>query len=59
MTLIYIFLLTLAILLIVSVIQTLKTGKKEESNELIEIKISEATVIQNLKDTSSNLKINL
>ena len=35
---IYIFLTALTILLIVNIILTLKAGKKEESNELTEIK---------------------
>jgi len=46
----------LAILLIVNIILTLKAGKKEESNELTEIKNSVTTIIQNLKDTEGNLK---
>jgi len=45
-----------AILLIVNIILTLKAGKKDESSELTEIKNSVATIIQNLKDTESNLK---
>ena len=46
----------LAILLIVNIILTLKACKKEESNELTEIKHSVTTIIQNLKDTEGNLK---
>jgi len=38
MTLIYIFLSALAILLIVNILLTLKAGKKDSGNELIEIK---------------------
>jgi len=38
MTIIYIFLTTLTILLIVNIFLTLKASKKEESNELIKIK---------------------
>jgi len=56
MTLTYIFLTFLAILLIVNIILTLKAGKKDESNELTEIKNSVTTIIQNLKDTEGNLK---
>jgi len=39
MTLTYIFLSFLAILLIANIILTLKAGKKEERNELTEIKL--------------------
>jgi DNA recombination protein RmuC len=56
MTLTYIFLTFLAILLIVNIILTLKAGKKEESNELTEIKSLLGAVIQNLKYTEVNLK---
>lgn len=56
MILTYIFLLTLAILLIVNIILTLKVGKKEESNDLTEIKSSIGTLVSNLKDTEKNLK---
>lgn len=56
MTLIYIFLSVLTILLIVNIILTLKTGKKEASNELTEIKSSIGTLTANLKDTEKTLK---
>jgi hypothetical protein len=56
MTIIYIFLTTIAILLIVNIILTLKAGKKEESNELNEIKSAIETLIFNLKDIEKNLK---
>jgi len=52
MTLIYIFLLALAILLCVNIILTLKAGKKESGNELIEI-------IPNLFGTIGTLTSNL
>ncbi len=45
-----------AILLIANIILTLKAGKKEENNDLAEIKTSVATLTQNLKDTEKNLK---
>jgi len=54
--LLYTILALLAILLIVNIFLTLKAGKKEESNELTEIKNSVATLISNLKDTERNLK---
>lgn len=56
MTLIYIFLTTIAILLIVNIILTIKAGKKESGNELNEIKSSIGTLTSNLKDTEKNLK---
>lgn len=56
MAIIYILLSSLAILLIVNIILTLKAGKKESSNELIEIKSSIGTLTSNLKDTEKNLK---
>jgi len=56
MTFIYIFLSCITILLIVNIILTFKAGKKEASNELIEIKSSIGTLTFNLKDTEKNLK---
>lgn len=56
MTIVYIFLSFLAILLIVNIILTLKAGKKESGNEIIEIKTSIGTLTSNLKDTEKNLK---
>jgi DNA recombination protein RmuC len=53
---IYIFLSIIAILLIINIILSLKTNKKEAGNELNEIKFSIGTLIQNLKDTEGNLK---
>lgn len=56
MTLIYIFLASLAILLVVNILLTLKACKKEASNEITEIKSSIGTLTSNLKDTEKNLK---
>lgn len=56
MVVIYIFLSVIAILLIVNIYFSLKAGKKEEGNELTEIKNSISSLIQNLKDTEGNLK---
>lgn len=56
MTIIYIFLSALSILLIVNIIFTFKTGKRESGNELTEIKSSIGTLASNLKDTEKNLK---
>lgn len=44
MTIVYIFLSTLAIFLIVNIILTLKAGKKKSGNELTEIKSSIGTL---------------
>jgi DNA recombination protein RmuC len=56
MTLIYILITAIAILLIVNIFLTLKAGKKENNNELFEIKNLIAALTQNLKDTERNLK---
>jgi DNA recombination protein RmuC len=56
MLLIYILLTAIAILLIVNIFLTIKTGKKENNNELVEIKNAIAALTQNLKDTERNLK---
>ena len=56
MTLIYILHTAIAILLIVNIFLTLKAGKKENNNELVEIKNAIAALTQNLKDTERNLK---
>jgi DNA recombination protein RmuC len=56
MIIIQILLVVLAILLIVNIFLTLKALKKEENNELTEIKNSVSSLIQNLKDTERNLK---
>lgn len=53
---IYIFVSSIAILIIVNIILTLKAGKKESGNEIIEIKTSIGTLTSNLKDTEKNLK---
>ncbi len=56
MELIYISLSAIAILLIVNIILTFKAGKKEQSNELAEIKNSIASLTSNMKDIESSLK---
>jgi DNA recombination protein RmuC len=56
MNIIYLFLSAIAILLIVTIILTLKAGKKEANNELTEIKTSIGKLTSNLKDTERNLK---
>jgi DNA recombination protein RmuC len=56
MIILYIFLSAISILLIVNIILTFKAGKKESSNEFIEIKSSIGTLISNLKDTEKGLK---
>ena len=56
MEIIYISLAVIAVLLGWNIYLTSKAGKKEESNELTEIKNSVASLIQNLKDTEANLK---
>ncbi len=56
MTPTYIFLTALAILLIINIFFTINAGKKEKSADLPEIKNSVVLLIQNLKDTESNLK---
>lgn len=52
----YFVLAIIAILLIVNIILTIKSGKRESNNELYEIKNSISTLTQNLKDTEKNLK---
>ncbi|MBL0310167.1 MAG: DNA recombination protein RmuC [Bacteroidetes bacterium] len=56
MFLIQISVILIAILLIANIILTLKAGKKEEGKDLTEIKISVSSLIQDLKDTETNLK---
>jgi DNA recombination protein RmuC len=56
MLIIQILTLLIAVFLIVNIILTLRTGRKEESNDLTEIKNSISLFIQNLKDTEKNLK---
>lgn len=53
---IYIFLASLAILIIVNIILTFKSGKKETGYELNELKGSIGLLTSNLKETESNLK---
>ena len=56
MTVIYIFFSVIAILLLVNIIFPLRKWKKEDSEELTDIKNSIGTLSQNLKDTEKVLK---
>jgi DNA recombination protein RmuC len=56
MTLLYLCYASLLMLLIINIFLTLKTGKKESSIEIDEIKTSIGTLTSNLKDTEKNLK---
>ena len=56
MTLIYILLSLLLLLIIVNILLTLRSGKKEAGNELTEIKFSVGMLHSNLKDTEKSLK---
>jgi DNA recombination protein RmuC len=56
MTLIYIFLSSLTILLIVNIVLTYITRKKEVGSEIAEIRTSISLLISNLKAAESNLK---
>lgn len=56
MQLVLILTIAIVVLTIVNIILTLKAGKKETSNELIEIKSSIGTLTSNLKDAEKNLK---
>jgi len=56
MFLIQITVVLISVLLIVNIFLTLRAGKREVSNEQIEIKNSISSLTQNLKDTEINLK---
>jgi len=56
MFLIQITVILISVLLIVNIFLTLRAGKREVSNEQIEIKNSISSLTQNLKDTEINLK---